>query len=136
MIEARRRERGWIRMTAFPLRLQEQQDHKSRAGDALKDGTILLRSVRRHMPPPFARSRATRQVRERAPLLKNNNPTMILRPGNAAGVAPCIRLYGGAWGASRLPSAALRRFAVLTRPARPLDLAITGASPHERRSTA
>ena len=38
-----------------------------------------------------------------------------------------IRLCGSAWGASRLPSAALRRFAVLTRPARFVGLAIAGA---------
>jgi hypothetical protein len=46
------------------------------------------------------------------------------------------RIVGDALGASRLPSAALRRFAVLTRPARPLDLAIAGASPRDEQRSA
>jgi hypothetical protein len=50
------------------------------------------------------------------------------RAGAGAGVAPAVDC-GEPLGASRLPSAALRRFAVLTRPAGSLDLAITGASP-------
>ena len=36
------------------------------------------------------RTDVDRQVRGRAPLFKNNNPTMILRAANAAGVAPAI----------------------------------------------
>jgi hypothetical protein len=43
------------------------------------------------------------------------------------------RLYGSAWGASRLPSAPLRRFAVLTRPGALPVLAFTGATRDQRR---
>jgi hypothetical protein len=64
----------------------------------------------------------------------NDKPALPLRAHRRGSASLRHSIVGERLGASRLPYAALRRFAVLTRPARPLDLATTGASRHQRQS--
>ena len=115
-------------MTAFPPR-REEWDPESRPGGALKDGTILLQGSSAAHAAVVGVSAWRREASQTVSLLsdKKTEPRFFAR-AVLPGVAPALDCQGRL-GASRLPCAALRRFAVLTRPARSLNVAITGASP-------